>query len=297
MIYPLVQLFLRLLLLALLVITSALGAGALLPDGGQIAFESNADGDTDVYILDLRTRHLHNLTRTNPHYDGQPAWSPDGRRLAFVSLRNDGLGVEVFMMDASGRNVVQVSPGGSDGHAPAWSPQGDALAYVLGYNLLRLVELPDLRERALTRGYEPAFTPDGTQVTYAIVDDSFGTHIASIGLEAAAARFLTVGAITFDQPAWSPAGRYLAAHGYRGLEMYVYRLDGDCLPACQGQARLLSERQGISPAWSPDGAQVAFACLGVARRDLCIVPADGGTAQPITAASLNIYIDAPAWRP
>ena len=139
MIYPLVQLFLRLLLLALLVITSALGAGALLPDGGQIAFESNADGDTDVYILDLRTRHLHNLTRTNPHYDGQPAWSPDGRRLAFVSLRNDGLGVEVFMMDASGRNVVQVSPGGSDGHAPAWSPQGDALAYVLGYNLLRLV--------------------------------------------------------------------------------------------------------------------------------------------------------------
>jgi Tol biopolymer transport system component len=286
------------LLISIVAITSAFALAPRLPQSGQIAFESNLAGSRDVWLLDIRMNMLHNLTADNPHYDGQPVWSPDGRRLAFVSQRNDGLGIEIFVMDYDGGNITQISPGGSDGYAPAWSPEGDQLAYVLGYNLVRAVDLTTMRERPLARGFEPDWSPDGQQVAYAIIDEQGTTHLAAVHeSDGTPPRFLTIGAVTYDKPDWSPNGRYIAAQGYRGLDMFLYVLEVGCLPICQPQARRLTFDTSIMPDWSPDGAQIVYGCGKTDGRELCIIPADGGDPTVITHTPMGIYNDSPAWRP
>ena len=284
--------------LSLILLLISLFLAPLLPYDGEIAFESNLGGSRDVWLLDVRMHMLHNLTPDNPHYDGQPVWSPDGQRLAFVSQRGDGLGIEIFIMDHDGGSVVQISPGGSDGYAPAWSPRGDQLAYVLGYNLVRAVDLTTMRERPLARGFEPDWSPDGTQIAYAIIDEQGTTHLAAVhGDDGTPPRFLTIGAVRYDKPDWSPDGQYIAAQRYAGMDIFLYVLDAACLPICQPQARQLTFDTSMMPDWSPDGAQIVYGCGKTNGRELCVIPAAGGEPTVITRTAEGIYNDSPAWRP
>jgi len=75
------------------------------PKQAQIAFQSDRDGNCEIYAMDADGKNLHNITN-NPAEDRFPAWSPDGQRIAFASNR-DGNGVstkeyEIYVMDADG---------------------------------------------------------------------------------------------------------------------------------------------------------------------------------------------------
>ncbi len=94
------------------------------PDGNRIAFDSSRDRNTEIYLLDLPTRRLQNLTQ---HLDNdfQPTWSPDGTQIAFVSNRADGGGI--YRMDAAGTDFQRVIEAGWQ---PLWSPTGDEIAFI-----------------------------------------------------------------------------------------------------------------------------------------------------------------------
>ena len=68
-----------------------------------------------------------NLTK-NPFFDGWPAWSPDGRKIAFASNRR-GHGYQIFLMDAAGANLRLVANTEGRGTAPRWSPDGKAIYF------------------------------------------------------------------------------------------------------------------------------------------------------------------------
>ena len=73
---------------------------AQVPPRGQIAFTSNRDGNPEVYFMDTEGKNLRNLTN-HPARDGAPAWSPDGRWIAFASDREGGPGnLEIYLMIA-----------------------------------------------------------------------------------------------------------------------------------------------------------------------------------------------------
>lgn len=95
-------------------------APAWSPDGGLIAFESDHDGDMEIYAMDADGSDVRRLTDNTIHDEG-PVWSPDGRRITFTSGPEDLEG-DIWVMDAdgSGRTQLTHSPGRDE--SPDWQP-------------------------------------------------------------------------------------------------------------------------------------------------------------------------------
>jgi TolB protein len=133
-------------------------------DGNRIAFESNRDGNWEIYIAEPDGSNPLRLT-TAPGADIQPAWSPDDRRIAFTSHR-DGKSA-VYVMDRDGRNVRSVVQVPS-ARLPVWSPDGEGIYFVSergGHD--------ELYRRNLATGETVSLTPsaakDGTQIWHPTV--------------------------------------------------------------------------------------------------------------------------------
>src|SRR5205823_13412040 len=94
---------------------------SLSPDGKSFAYASYAAGQWDIYLQRVGGRNPTNLTKDSPADDTQPAFSPDGERIAFRSERNGG---GIYVMGATGESVTRVS---DFGYTPSWSPNGEEI--------------------------------------------------------------------------------------------------------------------------------------------------------------------------
>ncbi len=92
------------------------------PDGKQIAFTSQRDGTSDIWVVDARGGEPRNLTN-HPGLDNSAAWSPDGKYIAFGSTRDSGSmeGGDIYVMDSDGSNVRRITTGQAS-YSPRWSP-------------------------------------------------------------------------------------------------------------------------------------------------------------------------------
>jgi Tol biopolymer transport system component len=177
---PYLNIFLYIASLALLIgVVSLINVGAQAPQKAQIAFESNRDGNFEIYVMDVDGNNQRNLTN-NPALDMCPSWSPDGQMIAFESNRDGDW--EVYVMDADGNNprnltnkpICDWGPVPSDDDSPSWSPDGRMIAfdssreglgriYVMdadGNNQLRLTNNPIWNDDA------PVWSLDGKMIAF-----------------------------------------------------------------------------------------------------------------------------------
>ena len=198
----------------------------------KIVFMSTSDDEREIeiYTVNADGTALTRLTE-NDSYDGEPAWSPDGQRIAFVSDRDfDPHGTEIwrdelYVMDADGGNVRRLtfSPGG------AWSP---------------------------------AWSPDGSRITYESID-SGSSNLWQVPSEGGVPQLLFSTPGVDMQPAWSPDGSRLAivsdwaAYDFV-LDIYLINADGSGLTAVT-DLNIFDQRDYLVPAWSPDGSRIALA--------------------------------------
>src|SRR5215217_5243124 len=98
----------------------------LWPPGTRIAFDSDRDGNREIYTMFTDGGDQTRLT-DNPAFDGEPAWSPDRSQLAFVSDRDDTN--NIYVMDADGSDVRPLTANRADNIDPAWSPDGQMIAF------------------------------------------------------------------------------------------------------------------------------------------------------------------------
>lgn len=150
------------------------------PNGKQIAFASNRSGSWDLYLLDLESGEVTQLTNT-PEYEGAPTWSPDGSFLAFEAYENENLNIVVGpATDPLSQPIPLISSPASD-HSPAWAPDGRHIAFVSDGEVI-LADLDEtdgsrfqnLSNTELAAESHPVWSPDGKRLAWASSSQSVG---------------------------------------------------------------------------------------------------------------------------
>jgi TolB protein len=174
-------------------------------DGLWVAFATTRTGNSEIYRVRPDGTGPENLTR-RPANDAEPAYSPDGRSIAFTSDR-DGKGPRVYVMRADGtdpRPLEEDLPG-TDQHDPVWSPDGHVLAFTAREGADTVIWVDTLSgggRGRLGAGHEPAWSADGTHV--------FFTRGDSVFVRPSAGGPATLVVADARAPAPSPRGRWLA---------------------------------------------------------------------------------------
>ena len=167
----------------------------LSPNGQQLAFVADVDGDPDLLLLDIANNTITALTE-NDYADRDPSWSRDGRFIVFAS--------------------DQDSPGFSD-------------LYLLAFNLSGEGDAPFTIERLTDDGgnsFSPSFSYDTTQIVY-LNDEGGDADIVIMTLEGTQVRVLTPGESAEDRaPIWSPNGDFVVFISNRVDDRFqVYSVD------------------------------------------------------------------------
>ena len=93
---------------------------------GKIVFQSDRDGDWEIYVMNADGSNVVQLTH-NSAADEYPVWSPDGKQIAFKSNRDGNF--EIYVMDADGTNQKRLTNHPSNDEDPAWSPDGKHIVF------------------------------------------------------------------------------------------------------------------------------------------------------------------------
>jgi TolB protein len=225
-----------------------------------------------------------------------PAWSPDGRMLAYVSF--EGKASAIYVQQVSSGERRRVSARAGINGAPAWSPDGHKLALTLSRDGNLDIYTLDLGSQTLTRvtsdesiDTEPAWALDGRSI-YFTSDRSGGPQIYQVALdEARRAERVTFEGSYNARPRLSPDGTQL---GMVTLDHGAYRIG--TLDLKSRTVRVLStSQQDESPSFAPNGAALIYGTKQGGRGALAIVSADGRYQQLLSSDSGDVR--EPAWSP
>jgi TolB protein len=224
-----------------------------------------------------------------------PVWSPDGKRVAYVSFENKKPVVYIHSLMDGKRHVVANFKGSNS--APAWTPDGNRLAVVLsreGGSQLFMINADGSGVRRLASSSaidtEPRFSPDGQWIYF--TSDRGGTpQIYRMAAGGGEPQRVTFEGSYNVSPRISPDGKTLAYISRNGGKFQVALLD---LSNRQVQILTDSDRDE-SPSFSPNGRMILLATVIGERGVLSAVSADGRVKQRLSAAAGDVR--EPAWGP
>lgn len=216
------------------------------PDGRRIAFESDRNGNWEIFLMDERGGQLIQLT-THPVGGRRPSWHPDGRKILFESTRDGATALYEINTDGTG--------------------------------LRQLMRLDTITDDGLFARY----SPDGRQISYSarVGESNFDLFLYSMDERRSTALFKDEYRNVFPQ--WHPSGEeilFFSRHETNNEDDELYRMN-----LKSGKLKRLAHRpqHDFCPAWSPDGRRIAYAAsMEPARPEIFIVKKNGKGRRRIT---------------
>ncbi len=275
--------------LATLLSASCGGGGG---NGDAAVYSSNEDGLTGIYMVDPSSGSVTRLTSTAGE-DSTPVWSPDRRRIAFISDRTGSPNVWVMGADGGSEELPfrDMEPVADF----RWAPDSNRISLLLGDESGGRIFIGDLEAgttELLTTEEERVqlggWSPDGEWVVYAVLDgDRAGLHKKNPrGVQEIK---ITSGSDT--NPVWSPKGDLIAFNrpGDGVLSIFVVGPDGD-------DEKVLYNTTGADTSfeWSPDGRRLVFVSDQDGNREIYMIDVNGEDA-PVRLTRNRASDDYPHW--
>jgi len=264
--------------------------------GGRLLFASRfAPNDEQVYTVRTDGKGLRTLAGSCAD-ETDPAWSPDGRRLAYTR------GADVYVMDADGSHKRRLT----DGTSPAWSPDGETIVFSSGSRELRqLYAVPAAggeARRLTTTGSnsDPAWSAAAGRIAFTSVRGKL-PQVWTMAPDGSDQRQVT--RLGGRQPSWSPDGKRIA---------FIYDPNVFTIAPDGTDPKSLTGYDGCTdvydPAWSPDGETIAFATYSNDQESggIAFVPASGSGDRYLAGVPFagargthdpELISHAPAWAP
>ena len=271
----------------------------------QIAFVSERDGNSEIYMMDADGSNQRRLTN-HPDRDFSPSWSPDGKRIAFVSNRDGHANIrgwltyEIYVMDANGENQQNLTNDPSNDRSPSWSPDGKRIVFSSdrdndrdhNIEIYMMDADGDNQERLtnnLTEDQYPSWSPDGKRIAFSARRDGHFENelgityeIYVMDVDGGNEQRFTENRNNDWSPSWSPDGKRIAFKADRKGD--VVNWDIYVIDANGGNEQRLTENRvyDSSPSWSPDGKRIAFMSNRNENTEIYVMDADGGNPQNLT---------------
>lgn len=217
-----------------------------------------------------------NRITSSPGLEDEPAWSPDGKYLAYTS--NDKGNLDIMVMPLGGGRPIRVVDSDADDAQPAWSPDGSKLAFVsardrgghlsiaLGIGALQdfvtgkygdiflIPALGGTPVKLVEDGYYPSWSPDGKNIVFQSPRNG-AWNLWKVSAEGGVPTQLTDDEDFDFHPCWSPDGKWIA-YGSGGNNVYNLRV----VSASSGKPQLLTNDNQVvvRPVWSKDGSSIIY---------------------------------------
>jgi len=256
------------------------GAPAISPDGRLVAYTQREVDWTDneyvtqIWLADAASGSTRQLTQSKKSSNA-PAWSPDGKRLAFGSDRSGKR--QVYLIDPAGGEAWALTSSDEGVLDFAWSPDGRAIAFTA-------VDAKTKAQKDRDERYGELELHDEDQVL---------SHLHVIDVATKAVRRLTEGAFAVGRFSWSPNGTEIAFDHRINRDLgNDFDADISVVKVSDGSVRPLVARPGLdaTPVWSPDGSEIAFVTTNgdaegyyYSTSRLAVVKASGGAIRAVPA--------------
>ena len=278
-----------------------------LPGNGWLAFLVSVPEDSELYRVRPDGEGFSPLLAdSSATTDQLVAFAPDGARFAYVSkgVEEESSQFELYLGGAGER--IQLTDNDDFESFPAWSPDGRSIAFASNRSGVDGIYVLDLATQAVRTIFEdaapagaPSFSPSGEEIVFDYCGDGPCRILAASAADGSGVRDLTAGTFEDRDPDWGPHGRIVFSRttipGDEAPDeqrLVVMDADGE-------NEQFLTSAGAVDtgPAWSPDGAHVAFATdrfVTTGQLDLAKIAVNDGSPVRLTAGH---HTDFPDWQP